>query len=440
MGSLTLPLQIKYNPLQLPRASWVKFFISPLNLAAFYNTLMSETSTTASSPVSETPIKFIAPLEENVEDFFLGLVTEAIRLSVSDIFFTPADSRCDISIRRLGIVEQIRSLTAEEGARLVNFVKTKADLDITMHFQPQDGRLSVTLDDGGSYDLRIATLQTLFGESLALRVLDPRRMMLGLEELGFHPTNFRRLLSMLGKPGGLILVAGPTGTGKTTTLYSMLRYLHTGTRKIHTLEDPIEYALNGVHQSQINIRRGLDYPELLRGVLRQSPDVIMVGEVRDSVTADILIRAANTGQLVLATSHAGSTSEAIEALLTFGVKSQFLASALLGIVSQRLLRPLCPACKIAIDDEADRHSKIYLPKGCPACRNTGYNGRVAVGEVMLITPTIRSMIHNSSQVSPIRQAALADGMIDLRSDAQDKLDKGLTSVDEILRTVPGETV
>ena len=400
---------------------------------------MSETSTTASSQVSETPIKFVASLEENIEDFFLNLVAEAVRLSVSDIFFSPADGRYDIAFRRLGIVEQVRSVTSEEGSRLVNFVKTKADLDITHQFQPQDGRISVTLDDGGTYDLRVATLQTLFGESMTLRVLDPQKMMFGLDELGFHPTNFRRLVSILDKPGGLILVAGPTGTGKTTTIYSMIRHLHTGQRKIHTLEDPIEFAVDGIHQSQINPRRGLDYPDLLRGVLRQSPDIIMVGEVRDSTTAEILIRAANTGQLVLATSHAGSTSEAIEALLTFGVKAQFLASALLGIVSQRLLRPLCPECKIALDDDTSG-TKVYLPKGCPVCRQTGYSGRVAVGEVMLITPTIRQMIHNASPVTPIRQAALADGMIDLRADAQDKLDKGLTSVDEILRTVPGETV
>jgi len=403
---------------------------------------MNETSTPSPSSVlvSVPPIKFVAPLEENIEDFFLKLVTEAVRLSVSDIFFSPADSRYDVAFRRLGMLEQVRCLTSEEGTRLVNFVKTKADLDITQHFQPQDGRLSVTLDENGSYDLRVATLQTLFGESLSIRVLDPQKMMLGLDKLGFHPTNFRRLVSILDKPGGLILVAGPTGTGKTTTLYSMIRYLHNGKRKIHTLEDPIEFALDGIHQSQINPRRGLDYAELLRGVLRQSPDIIMVGEVRDSVTAEILIRAANTGQLVLATSHAGSTSEAIEALLTFGVKAQFLASALLGIVSQRLLRPLCPECKIALDDDDNGDAKIYLPQGCPACRQTGYSGRIAVGEVMLITPTIRKMIHNASPVSPIRQAALADGMVDLRSDAQDKLDKGLTSVDEILRTVPGETV
>ncbi len=394
---------------------------------------------------SETSIPFVEPLNGNVEDFFIQVVSDSVQSSVNDIFFSPADARWNVSVKRQGIVEPIRNLTVDEGLRLVNFIKTKADLDITQHYQPQDGRLSVTLEEHGVFDLRVATLPTLFGESVTLRVLDPRKMMLGLDELGFHPMNLRRIISFLERPGGLILVAGPTGTGKTTTLYSILRYLHNGKRKIHTLEDPIEYTLDGVHQSQINPRRGVDYPDLLRGVLRHSPDIIMVGEIRDAATAEILVRAANTGQLVLATSHAGSTAEAIESLLTFGVKSQFLASGLLGIVSQRLLRPLCSDCKVPltadaeVDDEKESNGvRMHLPQGCPLCRHTGYRGRVAVGEVMRVTPEIRRLIHNTVPVSKIRQAAMDDGMVDLRADAQDKLDHGITSVDEILRTIPGE--
>ena len=398
---------------------------------------MSEKSPTADSPISETPIPFVAPLEEDIEDFFLQLVSEAVRLSVNDIFLSPADSRCDVAVRRLGIVEPVRTLTLEEGTRLINFVKTKADLDIAQRFQPQDGRISVTLEEGGHYDLRVATLPSLFGECMTLRVLDPKKLMFGLGELGFHPTNLRRIVSLLDKPGGLILVAGPTGTGKTTTLYSIIRQINNGRRKIHTLEDPIEYVLDGVVQSQINPRRGFDYPDLLRGVLRQSPDIIMVGEIRDSATAEILVRAANTGQLVLATSHSASTAEAIEALLTFGVKAQFLASALLGIISQRLLRPLCSECKIPLDGD-NTESQVHMPQGCPACRQTGYSGRIAVGEVMLVSPTIKKLIHNAAPVSTIRQVAMDEGMIDLRADAQEKADKGVTSVDEILRTVPAD--
>lgn len=391
--------------------------------------------TAADSSIYETPVQFIASLDEDIEEFFLQLISEAVRLSVNDVFLSPADSRCDVSVRRLGIVEPVRNLTSEEGTRLISFLKTRADLDIAQRVLPQDGRLSVTLEDGARYDLRLSTLPTLFGECMTLRVLDPKKTMFGLDELGFHPTNHRRIISLLDKPGGLILVAGPTGTGKTTTLYSIIRQLHDGRRKIHTLEDPIEYILDGVLQSQINPRRGVDYPDLLRGILRQSPDIIMVGEIRDATTAEILVRAANTGQLVLATTHSASTAEAIEALLTFGVKAQFLASALLGVISQRLLRPLCPECKTPIDED-NPELKIYLPKGCPACRQTGYSGRIAVGEVMLATPIIKKLIHNGAPVATIRQVAIEEGMIDLRTDAQDKMDRGLTSVDEILRTIP----
>ena len=391
--------------------------------------------TTVSPLTSKSPIQFITELDENIEDFFLHIISDAVRLSVNDVFISPADSRCDIGVRRLGIVESVRCVTLEEGIRLINFLKTKADMDITQRMQPQDGRISVTLEQGGNVDLRVATLPTLFGECMTLRVLDSKKTMFGLDQLGFHPTNHRRIASLLDKPGGLIIVAGPTGTGKTTTLYAILRQLHDGKRKIHTLEDPIEYVLDGVLQSQINVRRGVDFPELLRGILRQSPDIIMVGETRDAATAEILVRAANTGQLVLATTHSASTAEAIEALLTFGVKSQFLASALLGVISQRLLRPLCPKCKIPLD-EANTESKMYIPCGCQECRHTGYVGRVAVGEVMLASPTIKKLIHNGAPVSTIRQVAIEEGMIDLRADAQEKFDSGLTSVDEILRTVP----
>jgi type IV pilus assembly protein PilB len=238
------------------------------------------------------------------------------------------------------------------------------------------------------------------------------------------------------------LVTGPTGTGKTTTLYALLNYLNDGTRKIHTLEDPIEFTLEGIHQSQVNTRRGVDFPDLLRAILRQSPDIIMVGEIRDSVTADIVVRAANSGQLVLATSHARSTVEACEAMLVLGIQPQFLASGLLGIVTQRLIRRLCPNCKIPLEpDELDGSSnsskKIFIPGGCPECQGTGYKGRIAVGEVLRITREIEQMIRTSESMYQIHRKAVEEGMIDLRADAQQKLDAGVTSPDEILRAIPG---
>jgi type II secretory ATPase GspE/PulE/Tfp pilus assembly ATPase PilB-like protein len=237
--------------------------------------------------------------------------------------------------------------------------------------------------------------------------------------------------------------------GKTTTLYAALKYLNDGTRKIHTIEDPIEFTLEGIHQSQVNLRRGVDFPDLLRAILRQSPDIIMVGEIRDTVTADIVVRAANSGQLVFATSHARSTVEACEAMLVLGVQPQFLASGLLGVVTQRLIRRLCPHCKITLDpDESlegppdtntdtNTNGHIHIPVGCPECHNTGYRGRIAVGEVLRVSREVELMIRSGESMYQIHKRAVEEGMIDLRADAQQKLDAGITSPDEILRAIPG---
>jgi type II secretory ATPase GspE/PulE/Tfp pilus assembly ATPase PilB-like protein len=282
----------------------------------------------------------------------------------------------------------------------------------------------------------------LYGEDLAIRILDRSRL-LSLDEIAFHPTNFSRLHSIINRPSGLVLVVGPTGMGKTTTLYAILKHLNDGTRKIHTIEDPIEFTLEGIHQSQVNLRRGVDFPDLLRAILRQSPDIIMVGEIRDAVTADIVVRAANSGQLVFATSHARSTVEACEAMLVLGVQPQFLASGLLGVVTQRLIRKLCPKCKISLqpDDAPDvktsKEEQMYIPTGCPECYNTGYLGRIAVGEVLRITREVERMIRSGASMYQIHQRAVEEGMIDLRADAQQKLDLGITSPDEILRAIPG---
>jgi type II secretory ATPase GspE/PulE/Tfp pilus assembly ATPase PilB-like protein len=300
------------------------------------------------------------------------------------------------------------------------------------------------LRSGGGIDLRLSTLPTLYGEDLAMRILDRRRL-ISLEEIGFHPTNFARLHSIINRPGGLVLVSGPTGMGKTTTLYAILKYLNDGTRKIHTLEDPIEFTLEGIHQTQVNVRRGVDFPDLLRAVLRQSPDIIKVGEIRDSVTAEIVVRAANSGQLVFATSHARTTVEACEAMLVLGVQPQFLASGLLGIVTQRLIRKLCPHCKIPLKPDEDLFvlhpsgdEQMYIPRGCPECHDTGYIGRVAVGEVLRVTHEVERMIRSATSMymHEIHKKAVEEGMIDLRADAQQKLDAGIKSPDEILRAIP----
>ena len=389
---------------------------------------------------------FVEEFDSDTADYIDHILTEAMRISASDLFITFWEDAVEISIRVMGFIRSLGMVNRGLGSRLIAHIKAIADMDVTKSLMPQDGRIYVRLKNGEGIDLRISTMPTLYGDTMAMRFLD-RRWLISLEDIGFHPTNFSRLHSLINRPSGLVLVTGPTGMGKTTTLYAMLRQLNDRKRKIHTLEDPIEFTLEGIHQSQVNIKRGVDFPDLLRAVLRQSPDIIMVGEVRDAVTAEIVVRAANSGQLVLATSHARTTVEACEALLVLGVEPPFLASGLLGIVTQRLIRRLCPHCKVTLDvDDADNDSNnvrpsdgghIYIPAGCLECNNTGYSGRIAVGEVLRVSRSIEQMLRAGESMRNIHSKAVEEGMVDLRSDAQQKLDAGITSPDEILRAIPG---
>jgi len=385
---------------------------------------------------------FVEEFDSDAADYVDHILTEALRLSASDLFLTFREDSVEIALRVMGFIRSLGNVNRELGSRLMSHLKATADMDVTRSLVPQDGRTHIRLRVGGGIDLRLSTVPTLYGEDMAMRILDRRRL-ISLEDIGFHPTNFNRLHSIINRPGGLILVSGPTGMGKTTTLYAALKYLNDGTRKIHTIEDPIEFTLEGIHQSQVNLRRGVDFPDLLRAILRQSPDIIMVGEIRDTVTADIVVRAANSGQLVFATSHARSTVEACEAMLVLGVQPQFLASGLLGVVTQRLIRRLCPHCKIALnpdmnfDESPHTEEQIYIPVGCPECHNTGYLGRIAVGEVLRVTREVERMIRSGESMYQIHKRAVEEGMIDLRADAQQKLDAGITSPDEILRAIPG---
>jgi type II secretory ATPase GspE/PulE/Tfp pilus assembly ATPase PilB-like protein len=400
------------------------------------NDALNNTAMTVSSD------HFVEEFDSDAADYVDHILTEALRLSASDLFITFREDSIEIALRVMGFIRSLGNINRELGSRLMSHVKATADMDVTRSLVPQDGRTHIRLRAGGGIDLRLSTVPTLYGEDMAIRILDRRRL-ISLEDIGFHPTNFSRLHSIINRPGGLVLVSGPTGMGKTTTLYAALKYLNDGTRKIHTIEDPIEFTLEGIHQSQVNLRRGVDFPDLLRAILRQSPDIIMVGEIRDTVTADIVVRAANSGQLVFATSHARSTVEACEAMLVLGVQPQFLASGLLGVVTQRLIRRLCPHCKIALDpdEHSDVHpstnEQIYIPAGCPECHNTGYMGRIAVGEVLRVTREVERMIRSGESMYQIHKRAVEEGMIDLRTDAQQKLDAGITSPDEILRAIPG---
>jgi len=281
-----------------------------------------------------------------VEQAVVKLIQHASELRASDLFFTRSENDVAISVRHLGVLKRTAEVPHDKGRHFINAMKVAAGMHLTERFHPLDGRWVCDLESGKKVDLRINTIPTMYGEAMAIRLLDRDVGVFQLEDLGLYPPNHDTLVRMLNSPGGLLLVTGPMGTGKTTTLYAAVHYLNDGTRKIHTIEDPIEYTIEGTCQSQVNPRMDLDFPELLRSVLRQAPAVILIGEIRDRLTAEIAVRAANSGQLVFSTLHAPTAAGAIDSM-SLGVHSHFLSTCLLGVVNQRLVHKLCENCKMA---------------------------------------------------------------------------------------------
>jgi type II secretory ATPase GspE/PulE/Tfp pilus assembly ATPase PilB-like protein len=385
------------------------------------------------------------------ENVIERLVEHAANVAASDMYFCANENHVAVVARHLGLLRLISTLPLDLGRRCMAHVKTMASLDATERRRPLDGRWVHHRPNGATYDLRIETVPTLYGEDLALRLLDRESRLLDTAQLGLAPAAHQTLRKLLQSPSGLILVTGPTGSGKTTTMYACLAVLNNGERKINTIEDPIEYALPGIRQSQVNLRIGLDFPELLRAVIRQGPDVIMVGEVRDPVTAQTAVRAANSGHLVLATLHAPSAAGAVQSMLTFGVNPHHLASCLLAAVAQRLVRTLCPECKtvdevvqgpalFADRDCADQPSMCvgFCAAGCEACRKTGYSARTGLFELLLATPSIRSLIMEGRTSHEIHRAAIREGTIPFRRSALLKIAAGMTTAEEVFRVVPAE--
>jgi type II secretory ATPase GspE/PulE/Tfp pilus assembly ATPase PilB-like protein len=391
------------------------------------------------------------------------LVEHAADLTASDMFFCSNESHVAVFARHLGMLRLVSALPLELGRRCMSYVKTMAGLDATERRRPLDGRWVHRHSSGATYDLRIETVPTLHGEDVAVRLLDRESRLLDTGQLGLAPAAHQILLKLVQCPSGLILVTGPTGSGKTTTLYACLGVLNNGERKINTIEDPIEYALPDIRQSQVNHRIGLDFPDLLRAVIRQGPDVIMVGEVRVPVTAQTVVRAANSGHLVLATLHAPSAAGAVQSMFSLGVHPHHLASCLLAAVAQRLVRTLCPECKAAHETveatwsvprmpfplpEDGRRLTDAVPEpgrcvayravGCPACRETGYAARTGLFELLLVTGTVRRLIMDGRTPQEIHQAAIREGTMPFRQDALLKIAAGITSLGEVFRVVPAE--
>jgi type II secretory ATPase GspE/PulE/Tfp pilus assembly ATPase PilB-like protein len=380
-----------------------------------------------------------------------ALIEHATILGVSDLFFCSNEDHVSVEVRHLGILRHIGKLGPDLGRRCISHIKALSNMDVAERRRPLDGRWLFARPQG-TIDLRISMLPTMYGEDFTLRLLDRHSRLLALEQLGFLRHDFNKLLAMLSNPSGLLLVTGPTGAGKTTTLYACLTYLNNGQRKINTIEDPIEYSLEGVRQSQVNPRINVDFADLLRGVLRQGPDVIMIGEIRDAATAETAVRAANSGHLVLSTLHAPVAAGAVPSMLNLGVPPHFLASSLLGVLAQRLVRTLCPACKMSFDVSDSTHTfdevrqflepgegeRLCGPSACDKCRNQGYGDRSGVFEVMTISPAIRKMIMDRQSMQTIRGKAIEEGMIEFRQAALLKVARGETSIEEVFRAIPTE--
>jgi type II secretory ATPase GspE/PulE/Tfp pilus assembly ATPase PilB-like protein len=379
------------------------------------------------------------------------LLDHAADLGVSDLFFSTNEHHMAVSARHLGLLCLVSVMPVDLGRRCLAHIKAMAGMDVAERRRPLDGRWLRLKKNGPKVDLRISTLPTLHGEDCTLRFLVRDTVLLSLEELGLMRREYNQLLSLLNSPSGLILVTGPTGAGKTTTIYACLNYLNNGKRKINTIEDPVEYAMEGIRQSQVNLKLEVDFPDLLRSVLRQGPDVIMVGEIRDPVTAETAVRAAIGGHLVLATLHAPIAAGAIQSMLALGVHAHFLSNALRGVVAQRLVRTLCPECKLSFDLsqphtfeevqkwlEPGQGQYLFGARGCPKCRHSGYLARTGVFELLTISREIRKLILERQPTQVIRQKAIDEGMMEFRQAAMVKVARGETNVEEILRVVPTE--
>jgi type IV pilus assembly protein PilB len=374
------------------------------------------------------------------------ILRDAVREGASDIHIEPNEKDVRVRYRVDGVLRDAKDLPRKAAAGVLSRVKVMADMDIAERRLPQDGRIGLRVDDR-TVDLRVASLPTRYGESLVIRILNSSLSFLSLEDLGMSEVALDRLVSLLSHPFGSILVSGPTGSGKSTTLYAALNRISDPSRKIITVEDPIEYMMDGITQVAINPRIGLTFAAGLRTILRSDPDVVMVGEIRDPETAEISVRAALTGHLVLSSIHTNDAPSALTRLADMEVPPYVTSSSILGVVAQRLVRRLCDACKrptayswdalvSAGFDEAEAVGlEVYEPHGCDVCRNTGYKGRIGIYEVMVVDEHITRAFLRSAPSEEIRCIALENGMVPMKRDALDKVSVGLTSLDEVARVV-----
>jgi general secretion pathway protein E len=436
----------------------------PIELEAALDRLYPELDGSGSDALLEEVVAGGEPSEEDAERLkdlaseapvirlVNQLIARAVETRASDVHVEPFEDRLRIRYRYDGVLHEVEAPPAHLQAAVISRIKIMARLDIAERRLPQDGRIRLTVR-GHDIDFRVSTVPSLYGESVVLRVLDRTAVEFDYSKLGLPKDVKQGLEHALDLPNGMVLVTGPTGSGKTTTLYTGLLRLNSVARKIITVEDPIEYQLPGINQIQVRAQIGLNFATLLRSILRQDPDVIMIGEIRDLETAQIAVQAALTGHLVLSTVHTNSAAATVTRMRDMGVEDYLLAATLKGVVAQRLVRRLCPACK-TLDPAADalidrfdlkrwgsasRPLLLYRSAGCAECRGTGYRGRRAIAELLLPTPEINRLTVAGADQGTIERAAVADGLRPLFEAGLLAVIEGDTTIEEVVRCIRSET-
>ena len=376
--------------------------------------------------------------------FVNKILLDAIKKGVSDIHMEPYEKYFRIRYRSDGILYQIASPPTHIAPRIISRIKVMAKMDIAERRVPQDGRIKITLSQNRDIDFRVNSCPTLFGEKIVLRILDPSSAQIGIEKLGFEPEQEQIFLNAINKPYGMVLVTGPTGSGKTVTLYTGLNLLNSIERNISTAEDPVEITVEGINQVNMNVKAGLTFANALRAFLRQDPDVIMVGEIRDLETAEIAVKAAQTGHLVLSTLHTNDAPQTLNRLMQMGIEPFNIVSTIILIIAQRLARRLCKHCKAPIHlpdttliatgfkTEELSNLKLFSPVGCEHCTN-GYKGRIGIYQMMTLSDTMRTLILEGGNALQLAELAKSEGINDLRSSGLNKVRMGITSLEEIDR-------
>ncbi len=386
----------------------------------------------APTPAEEAPITKLVNL----------LLIQAVQERASDVHIEPEEKRCRVRYRIDGIMHEVSSPPVHLHSSIISRIKVMSRMDIAETRIPQDGRFEFKFENR-VVDVRVSSFPAIHGEAIVMRLLDKQSMILELTEIGFSEGNLKRFEELAKRPYGIILVTGPTGSGKTTTLYATLQHILTSERNIITIEDPVEYELAGIRQCQVNPKAGLVFATALRAILRQDPDVILVGEVRDLETAGVAIEAALTGHLVFSTLHTNDAPGALTRLVDMGVEPFLISSATAGVIAQRLVRKICSNCKVEVEVpesitnqfstlKGKKHT-FYHGEGCKTCRGTGYKGRTAIFELLTLTDEMRNMIVNKEQTNKIKEAAIAAGMKTLREDGLQKVIAGITTIDEVMR-------